>query len=45
MQVVKFNLAISKNKAKSKKQAKLSKDKRHKTHFPQIGEVRKTWEA
>ena len=40
MQVMKFNLAISENKAKSKKKSKLSKE-RHKTHFPQIGKVEK----
>ena len=40
MQVMKFNLAISENKTKSKKQSKLIKE-RHKTHFPQIEEVGK----
>ena len=42
MQVMKINLAISENKTKFKKQSKLSKE-RHKSHFPQIGEVEKTW--
>ena len=45
MHAMKFKYKLVKIKI-SLKQSKLSKDKKlHRTHFPKIREVKKTWEA